>query len=72
MPASNISLIIATNLKGKEIFRMAAMLFYILNNVTLKETAHWSTTYYRTSLQDLVALVAPKPQDFARPPCLCN
>jgi hypothetical protein len=71
-PASNSSLIIATNLKVQEIFRMAAMLLYITNNVAIKETAHCSTTCYHTPLQDLVALVAPKPQDLARPPCLCN
>jgi len=34
-PASNSSLIIATNLKVQEIFRMEAMLHYITNNVTL-------------------------------------
>jgi len=72
MPASNISLIIATNLKATEIFRMAAMLFYILNKVTLKETAQWSTSYIHTPLQDLEAIVAPKPQDLAREPCLSN
>lgn len=70
MPSYNGSLVTTFNPKSKYIFRVAAILFYILR-ITSVNFVCFSMTYYHTKLQDLklssVSIVHKL--KIRRPPC---